>query len=92
MVPHLSNCCFVYGLNLRPNTKVEVIYLWKMMKMMWHQLRLNFYYSSINAYLITVMECVTFDIDLAYERIHMAWARYKTNLVIFHIYLMDKSV
>ena len=34
--------------------------------------------------------CVTFDIDLAYERIHIAWVRYKTNLVIFYSYLMDK--
>ena len=36
------------------------------------------------------MECVTFDIDLAYERIHKAWVGYKTNLVIFYNYLMDK--
>ena len=37
-----------------------------------------------------IMECVTFDIDLAYERIHTTWVRYKTNLVIFYSYLMDK--
>ena len=30
-----------------------------------------------------IMESVTFDIDLAYERIHIAWVRYKTNLVYF---------
>ena len=48
------------------------------------------YYNGTDGYLVRIMECVTFDIDLAYERIHIAWVRYKTNLVIFYSYLMDK--
>ena len=48
------------------------------------------YYNGTDGYLVRIMECVTFDIDLAYERIHIAWVRYKTNLAIFYSYLMDK--
>ena len=48
------------------------------------------YYNGTDGYLVRIMECVTFDIDLAYDRIHIAWVRYKTNLVIFYSYLMDK--
>ena len=48
------------------------------------------YYNGTVGDLVRIMECVTFDIDLAYERIHIAWGRYKTNPVIFYSYLMDK--
>ena len=37
------------------------------------------------------MECATFDIDLNYERIHIAWARYGT-MIILNIYLMGRNV
>lgn len=40
---------------------------------------------GIDRYLFRIMECVTFIIDLTYEIIHIAWARYETNLVIFNI-------
>ena len=48
------------------------------------------YYNGTDEYLVGIMECVTFDIDHAYERIHIAWVRCKTNLVIFYSYFMDK--
>ena len=35
-----------------------------------------------------VTKCVTFKINLTYERKHIAWARYKTDLVIFYSYSM----
>ena len=34
-------------------------------------------------YLARIMECLTFVVDLSYERIHIAWARYGANLIIF---------
>ena len=47
------------------------------------------YYNGTDRYLVRIMECVTFDIDLAYERVHIAWVVYKANLLIFYSYLME---
>jgi len=38
------------------------------------------------------MECVTFDIDLTYERMLIAWARYGTDLVIFYSFSIGRNV
>ena len=35
------------------------------------------YYNGIVGYLVRIMECVTFDIELDYEIIHIAWVRFK---------------
>ena len=40
----------------------------------------------INACFVRVMKCVTIDIYLTYERIHIFWTRYETNLVMFYSY------
>lgn len=47
---------------------------------------------SIDASLVRVIKCVTFVINLVYERIDIAWARYRTNFIKFYIYLINSNV